>query len=592
MFQVVRKLLPFFEFYRWSLPLAVTLGVLASLAEGIGIGLFIPFIEFIGGTDAATESADGLVGELIDIFAALEPEYRMLVLSVAIFSSIAIKAILSFANQLLVHWLHARIVHRIRSGIMGKLLSVSYRFVEKLESGRIINTLTNETHRTSEAMAELIKFMTNGITLVIYLTLLMLISWKLSLMGLAMMLCISLIAKAITSQSQTLGRAATIASSAATVREIECINGMKVIRTFGQESEELDSFDVCSRLSSRLWFRVEAIRESITPLYEILAAGFLVFTLYTTHGTAGNLSSLLVFIFILYRMLPIAKTLELSRTYLLTLDGAISEVGSLMDEVVHIPAVKSGEGTFQDLHKGLEIDQVSYRYDSGERPALNRVSLIFQPNKTTALVGPSGSGKSTLINLILGLYEPDTGSIKVDGAELNSLKLDAWRRRIAVVSQDVYLFNLSVKDNIAYGVGEAVQDEVIQAAMHAGAHEFILALPDGYDTRLGERGVRLSGGQQQRIALARAFYRNPEILILDEATNALDSISENHIQHALEALRENRTVIVIAHRLTTVMGADKIVVVDQGCIAEQGTFEELNAGGGLFSRLYQAQLRP
>lgn len=415
------------------------------MAEGVGIGLFIPFIEFINDTEGQNEPANGLIGRVVDVFAALHPDYRTLVLALAIFISITIKSLLSYCNQLLVHWLHSRIVHRLRSEIMHKLFSVSYGSVENLESGQIINTLNNETHRTNEAMAEFIKFITNSITLTIYTYLLFLVSWKLTLVGLIMMLCISGLAKWVTSRSGAMGHDATRASSAATVREIECINGMKVIRTFGQESAELASFNHCSRLSSKLWFNVEAVRESITPLFEILAAGFLVLILYSTHGTGDNLGSLLVFIFILYRMLPLAKMLELSRTYLLTLDGAITEVGKLMDHIVVLPTLGSGSLGFTNLQQGVEMDSVSYRYNSGESQALDRVSLTFAANETTALFGPSGSGKSTLINLLLGLYELESGRITVDGKALSMLRPEAWRGRIAVVSQDVYLFNSSVR---------------------------------------------------------------------------------------------------------------------------------------------------
>jgi subfamily B ATP-binding cassette protein MsbA len=242
------------------------------------------------------------------------------------------------------------------------------------------------------------------------------------------------------------------------------------------------------------------------------------------------------------------------------------------------------------IDKGIIFDNVSLRYDSGKDAALKHVTCSINIGETTAFVGPSGAGKSSLINLICRFYDPSAGHLLIDGVPLPEFDLAWWRNQIAVVSQEVYLFNASVAENIAYGKLDATREELVEAARQAHALEFIEELPDGFETILGDRGIRLSGGQRQRLALARAFIRDPQILILDEATNSLDLISEGVVQDALEEFGKNRTVLLIAHRISTIEHADKIIVLDSGRVVENGTVTQLLAADGLFSRFYALQL--
>jgi ABC-type multidrug transport system fused ATPase/permease subunit len=269
---------------------------------------------------------------------------------------------------------------------------------------------------------------------------------------------------------------------------------------------------------------------------------------------------------------------------------AIDDVMSLLDRSDK-PYIRSGSHPFTELKRAIAFRAVDFNYGSGEKPALQNISLCIPQGKTTAIVGPSGAGKSTLISLICRFYDPTAGKIEIDGQPLKQLDLAAWRRQIAVVSQQVHIFSTSVYDNIAYGREDATEADVIAAAKQANAHEFICQLPQGYQTPVGDQGLRLSGGQRQRIALARALIRQPTILILDEATNALDSISEQLIQEAINRLSRHCTLIVIAHRLSTIEQADQIIVLQAGQIKEQGRLHELLANQGLFSQLYTLQNR-
>jgi ATP-binding cassette subfamily B protein/subfamily B ATP-binding cassette protein MsbA len=246
---------------------------------------------------------------------------------------------------------------------------------------------------------------------------------------------------------------------------------------------------------------------------------------------------------------------------------------------------------FRKMEVGIQLEQVSLRYDPKLPLALSEISFSIPKGQVVALVGTSGAGKSSIADLLVGLYQPTSGRIMVDGLELNALELSSWQQKLGVVSQDTFLFNASLADNIAFGTPGADRSAVEAAAASAQALEFIRGLPDGFDTVVGERGYRLSGGQRQRISLARAIVRDPEFLILDEATSALDSQSEKLVQEAIERFEHNHTVLVIAHRLSTIVGADQILVLEAGRIIERGNHPDLLANRGAYSRLWNQQLR-
>jgi subfamily B ATP-binding cassette protein MsbA len=292
----------------------------------------------------------------------------------------------------------------------------------------------------------------------------------------------------------------------------------------------------------------------------------------------------------LYRLQPQVQQLDNHRTALQAFTGSVDEVLNFLD-CQDKTYIQSGSMPFWHLQSGIAFKQVNFVYSAESKTALQDISMQIPCNQTTALVGPSGAGKSTLVNLICRFYDVTSGEILVDGQPLPRLDLRAWRDRIAIVSQDIFIFNATIAENIAYGRRDASRAEIIAAAQQANAHEFISQMPQGYDTPVGDRGVRLSGGQRQRIALARAIIRNPEILILDEATNALDSISESIIQDALEKLSHDRTVIIIAHRLSTIEFANQVIVLENGQIVEQGKLSELIERQGLLHRLYQLQYK-
>jgi subfamily B ATP-binding cassette protein MsbA len=372
---------------------------------------------------------------------------------------------------------------------------------------------------------------------------------------------------------------------------VEGIDGMRVIRAFGREDHEQGRFDLASDRLRRILLRMSYFDGMVHPVHQVLGTLLLLVILLIAAPSTGDVSVLLVFAFVMYRIQPRIKEFDGSRIRLAALSQSVEEVISFLD-TKDKQYVSSGPVTQLALDRGIEFEHVSFKYNSGDDSALSDASFSIAANRTTAFVGPSGGGKSTIMKLILRFHDPTTGAITVDGRTLSEFDLDYWRSQIALVSQDVYLFNATVYENIAYGRLDASREEIVEAARKADAHDFIERLPNQYETVLGHHGTRLSGGQQQRISLARAIVRNPRILILDEATNSLDSISEHWIQETLEKMRENRTVIMIAHRLSTIERADEIIVVEKGQIRERGKLAELVQAGDLFARLYGLQQRP
>jgi ABC-type multidrug transport system fused ATPase/permease subunit len=286
-----------------------------------------------------------------------------------------------------------------------------------------------------------------------------------------------------------------------------------------------------------------------------------------------EVASLLTFLFVLFRMVPAIQELNGCSATLNALQGSVHNIQDLLS-TEDKPYLRDGHKPFRGLQHGIEFRSVDFSYDL-RSPILKDITLTIEKGQTVALVGASGAGKSTLADLVARFYDPVQGQILFDGVDLREYSIASVRQRMAIVSQDTFIFNASVRDNIAYGLPDTKDEEIWQAAELANAKEFIQAMPEGFETILGDRGVRLSGGQRQRIAIARALLRNPEILILDEATSALDSVSEKLIQESLEKLAVGRTVIAIAHRLSTIANASTVVVMEGGKIVEQGTYQAL-----------------
>jgi ATP-binding cassette, subfamily B, bacterial MsbA len=591
----IKKLLPLLKGEPWALPVISVLGILASLFEGFGIGLFIPLLQSLEKGASSSGSSNFIIDSLSSLFAQVSPEIRLPFIALCIFVAIAIKNILAYSNAVLLAWLGGQITHRLRLSVHQQLLDISPSYLDRTPQGKILSLINVEIYRISDAIISLVDIITTGCTILVFGTILLATSWTLTLLIFVLMFLLSWSFQSIKNRVSVFSQQMSQATEKVTIRMLESLSGIKVIHSFTRESYEQERFAHASDNARLSYFRIYAYGGLIGPLSEILSTAILaiILMLATTallQSQAVSLPVLLAFIFILYRLQPQVKNLENARVSLISNSNSVHEVLSFIERIDK-PYISSGNFPFKGLQEKICFDDVTFQYAASEKPVFINLSLTIPRGKTTALVGPSGAGKTTLIKLLARFYEVTSGNIYVDGNLLTSLDTLSWRNKISIVTQDVFLFSTTIGENIAYGCPDATQAQVIEASKQANAHEFISQLPQGYDTEVGDRGMRLSGGQQQRIAIARAIVRNPDILILDEATSALDSVSERLIQEALERLKENRTVIVIAHRLSTIEDADQIVVLEEGKVIEQGNLSYLLGLKGLYAKFYDLQFR-
>jgi subfamily B ATP-binding cassette protein MsbA len=419
-----------------------------------------------------------------------------------------------------------------------------------------------------------------------------LISWQLTLISALLFTLLGVGLSNLNARVRESSFGVTNANSNFTSTAVEFINGIRTVHSYGtQEFERQRYYKASDKVVSTTtkivftWTLVKPIAEGVATTV-LVGMIILAFTSLVSNGTL-QVASLLTFFFVLFRFIPFVQDINGTRAFLSTLHGSANNINNLLrtDDKNYF---QNGHIKFQGLKNSINLVCVDFGYDD-ENIVLHNITLTIEKGKMTALVGASGAGKTTLADLIPRFYNPTEGNIYIDETDIRLFEINSLRSKIAVVSQDTFIFNTSVWQNIAYGTPEATNDEIQEAAKLANALEFILEMPQGFNTQLGDRGVRLSGGQRQRIAIARALLRNPEILILDEATSALDSVSERLIQDSLEKLSVGKTVIAIAHRLSTISKADKVVVLEAGRIVEQGKYEELLARHGKLWEYHQMQ---
>jgi subfamily B ATP-binding cassette protein MsbA len=584
--RALRALFPLLRLRPWLLSLMIALGILAALSEGVSISLFIPLVQSQMGP-----VSDGLVGKISMLFQGVPAEMRVFWIGLSILVCVVLKNVLSYTYSLLSLKVNASISHRLRCGVLHQLLSMSQSYLDTHDSGKLLSILATDTWRVSSAFTVLAGATINVCLALTLSLLLLLISWKLTLITGCLLLLISHVVQFLSRSVKRLSGQATSANTELSQRMLETFHGLRLIRAFGRESHEENRFEEASRQVSKIFLRMEKVSALVHPLSEAFAALLLLGILVVmTMRSPGQMAASVTFLILLYRLQPRIRQLDADRVSLNAFSASVEEVRSFLDKTDK-PYLHSGALAPASIEKTIVFDHVSFHYSSEQSAALENVSCSIEIGKTTALVGPSGAGKSSLISLICRFYDPSFGHILIDGIPLPELDLAWWRNQIALVSQDAFLFNASVAENIAYGKLDATREEIFEAARKAHALEFIEALPNGFETVLGDWGLRLSSGQRQRLALARAFIRDPKILILDEATNSLDLISEKVIQDALEQFGGDRTILIIAHRISTIEHADKVIVFDAGRMVESGSVSQLLSKSGLFSRFYALQLR-
>ncbi|HOI51410.1 MAG TPA: lipid A export permease/ATP-binding protein MsbA [Azonexus sp.] len=503
---------------------------------------------------------------------------------------VAWRSVGSFLGNYFLAKVSLGLINDLRQALFNSLLQLPNRYFDENNSGHLISRITYNVTMVTGAATDAIKVVVReGLTVIFLFGYLLWMNWKLTAVMIVILPVIGAMVSRASRKFRKQSRKIQAAMGELTHIASETIQGYRAVRSFGGEPYETRRFKAASEDNMRKQLRMVKTGATFTPALQLVSfsamAVLLTLVLYLRgDATAGDLVAYITAAGMLPK--PIRQLSEVSATIQKGLAGAES-IFAQLDE---LPEENRGTVEREKIAGRLEVRELSFSYPGSEQPVLRNISFAAEPGQMIALVGRSGSGKSTLANLIPRFYHHDTGAILLDGVDVENYTLRNLRRHIALVSQQVTLFNDTVADNIAYGDLAGCPREDIVAAARAGyADEFIARLPDGYDTLVGENGVLLSGGQRQRLAIARAILKDAPLLILDEATSALDTESERHIQAALETATANRTTLVIAHRLSTIERADLILVMERGEIVERGSHAELLALNGHYARLHAMQ---
>lgn len=515
-------------------------------------------------------------------------------LAIGLLGLFILQALFSFTGNYHLEWVGERVITDLRKNVYEHLHKLGFKFYAERRLGEITSRLTNDVGSIRTALTDsLPQMFTITFSLIGSVALMVVLNWRLSIVIFLTVPLITIATRYFGQKIRILSRSIQDDLAESTAVAEDALGAIRLVKAFVREDYEVNRYN---HAVEKL-FGTARRKVVLTQLFWsgvgilFMSTLIIIFWYGGIEVLAGRLTAGDLVAFIIYALNISRSVSQTSRLYaaINTAAGATERIFELLEE---IPEIEDSPGAkiVGQVKGAIRAENVWFSYDEN-RPVLKEISFEAEPGQTIALVGPSGAGKTTLLNLIPRFYDPHEGSITLDGTHIKNFQLKSLRDKIAMVPQEVHLFGTSVKENIRYGNLNATDDEIIASATAANAHSFITDMPEGYESLIGEKGVKLSGGQKQRLAIARAILKNPAILLLDEATSSLDSESEAQVQEALYRLMKHRTTFVIAHRLSTVQNANRILVLDDGRIVESGTHAELIANDGLYSHLYALQFR-
>ena len=541
-----------------------------------------------------------VTGKIVDALGSDSTTLRQLVFLLLIaFATLTVSQLIGVVENYINAWISQRVIFDMKNQMFDHLQHMPHAFFTSEKQGDIITRMNTDISGVSTVISSTLSSIVSNIaTVITTLVALFTMSWRLAIVGIIVIPLLVLPTKSVgkTRFKLLTERQAKNDEMNQLINETLSVSGSLLVKLFTREQEEYDKFVKVNEEATQIamreqrsgqWFRVVmGMFTQIGPLLIYFAGGYFIIRGLDPDLKIGTITATVALVNRLYRPVESLLNIQVDFTRSLALFTRIFEYFDMVNPI------KSPKNPHKpDLRKmDVIYYHVAFSY-SKDKPLLKDINFTVPHGKMYAIVGPSGSGKSTIVNLLPRLYDVDSGAVKIGAYNVKTIELEYLRDNIGVVTQETYLFNGTIKDNLLYAKPDATQEEIENACRIASIHDFISSQPDGYDTEVGNRGLKLSGGEKQRISLARVILKDPTILILDEATSALDSISENAIQDALDQLMKGRTSIVIAHRLSTILKADKILVVNDGVIAEEGTHEELLALGGIYKELYETQFR-
>lgn len=573
----------------------ILLTLLYGIFEGVGVSLLLPVLQFINEGAAALNSSSPIWKALLQFADTVGIPVTLSSLLLLAFVPILLRQVVFFANAWYSAILQRRASQRLRIEGFSSFVDADLSFAVTEGQGTMISLLTQQINRGSSAMLQFTQLLGALVLITVYIVILLLLQARLALLAAIAMLVISWIVQTTIRRSREYGRQVSLKGNETFAMIGERVGAMRLIKMRGQERSETRHIAKVSLDFEQAQVKIAMLNAGVQVIIDPLLMLAVFVVVYLGVEQLGlDLASLGVFLFVLLRLNTQSKAFNVSRQLLASYLDSLEMVVGAIGRANRSRKVVVGERAFKGLQEEIRLDRVSFAYedDTGEfTEVLNDVSLTIPKGSLVAFVGRSGAGKSTLVDLLPHLRQVTSGRILYDGIPVEEFSLRSLRRRIGFMTQDASMFNDTIRYNLEYGLERAPSEEEIRSALEA-AHctPFVAEMPKGLDTVIGDRGVRLSGGQRQRLALARVLLENPDILILDEPTSALDSESEQYIQQALDLICETKTLIVIAHRMSTVQRADCIYVIEDGRIAEQGTHQELLAHEGAYRRLFDLQL--
>ena len=575
---------------------ASVLSLFAALFEGIFTALLIPFTEGIFRLDYNFVNNIPVLKSIVAYFPkrSIIPNTSIFImLLVMIVIAAVIKNLLSYTASIAVAYQVRKTSSNIRKLIFERYLNFDKSFYDRSSIGYLSNVIIGFPNTIANYFIWFEQTLNTLFTFMIYIILMFIISWKLTLLAIFIFPILNYSVKALISRikhTSTLYADSQNRISKYVIDILSCIN---LVKAYTREQQEKEKFSKTSEMLAGLEFSIDKRQNLVVPIQEIimLLVSLLLVSmaaLIVVKGHSGKISSFIVYFYIIKRSTNAFSALNNFKSFLAVVSGPLAEILRVFDDKDK-SFIRDGTSVFSGIQKSIEIKNLDFFYSGNDRKILKDINLLIEKKQITAIVGPSGAGKTTLINLIMRFYDVPASTIMIDGIDIREFTLKSLRAHIALVTQDTILFNDTIRNNLTYGLDKVEEERLIDSVKKARLYDFIMSLPQGLDTYIGERGVRLSGGEKQRVSIARALLKKTEVLILDEATGSLDTRTERLIQEAIDEVFVNRTVIVIAHRLSTIKNADNIVVIEGGSVVEFGSLDQLLEKKGRFYEYWTEQ---